>query len=401
MPGFTELQWQAIDQEIRNNPRRYGMPIRRNHSVVIGSFNALKLGKARNTDKRWEFLGRFVSRFDLLAIQEVMDDLSGVRRLHESFGSGFRLVVSDTTGAFPGDRGLRERLAFFYRPSRIELKELLSDITYDRSRIVRRLREDIDTWRNFFLDIDRENEIRAQNNQRPKSLSDFAHPAFTTFIRTPHCASFSIRGRNGTEPIEFLGVNAHTLFGQSTEERNREFFALLDWVVQRAKSRDRMYSKNMIIMGDLKMHFDDAANKLSEIILRLHQLNSNLLSGPNAARANFPFLDVHPDQQSLFSTNARKNQTFDHVAFFIDRDEKGLPQTGSNATAGQAGQAGQAGLNSYDYGVFDFAELFAQSVRGVSFSALTASQRNDLLDRAKADVSDHMPIWVRIPIPGA
>ena len=371
------------------------MPVRRTGSVVLGSFNALKIGKATQSAKRWEFLTNIASRFDLLAVQEVMDELAGIRRLHESLGSGFKLVVSDTTGAFPGDGGLRERLAFIYRPSRIELKELVSDITYDRSRVVGRLRDDIDIWSQFFNDIDEENEIRVQNGQAPKSLSKFAHPAFSTFIRTPHCAAFSIRAQRGSDPIEFLGLNAHALFGKSRDERAREFFALLEWIIRRAKSRDRMYFKNIVLMGDLNMDFDNAATQLSDIIRHLHDLNSTLLTGASAARANFPFLDIHPSQTNLFSTNARKNQTFDHVAFFIDRDERGLPTTDDNTSAGQNG------LNDYDYGVFDFVELFSQVLHGVSFGALTAPQRDSLLSRTKADVSDHMPIWVRIPIPGA
>jgi len=395
MTGFTELRWQAFTDELRTNPKRYGLPIRRNGSVVIGSFNALKLGKASNSAKRWDFLTNFVSRFDLIAVQEVMDELAGIRRLHASLGPSFKLLVSDTTGAFPGMRGLRERLAFFYRPSRIELKELVSDISYDRSQITETLRQDIDLWRQFFRDIDAENSTRIAEGKKPKSLSEFAQPAFLSFIRTPHCASFSIQGRNGAKPIEFLGVNAHTLYGNSKDERSREFYALLDWIVQRTKTPKRMYYKNMILMGDLNMDFDDPQTRMSDIILKLLQLNSTLLTGSNAARANFPFLDVHPGQTSLIGTNAGKDQTFDHIAFFIDKNETGLPTSDDNP------QAGLSGLNGYDYGVFDFVELFSQVLHGTGFFSLSNTQRNDLLKRTKADVSDHMPIWVRIPIPGA
>ena len=394
MVGFTNSQWQKIEHKLRHNPARFGMPIRRSGSVIIGSFNALKLGKDTNSAKRWDFLKRFASRCDLLAVQEVMDELSGIRRLHQSLGTSFKLVVSDTTGAFPGSKGLRERLAFLYRPSRIELKELVSDITYDRSVIAKSLRENVSLWTQFFDDIDEENERRRQQDERAKSLSDFAHPAFLTFIRTPHCASFSIRGKNGADPIEFLGVNAHTLYGNSKEERSREFFALLDWIIQRAKSSKRMYFKNMIVMADLNMEFNNAENKYSDIIQKLHQLDSTLLTGQSAARANFPFLDVHPEERALFRTNARKNETFDHIAFFIDRKEKGLPKTDMNQVAGQNG------ANGYDYGVFDFVELCAQAIHGTSFYLLTAAKRKDLLRRAKADVSDHMPVWVRVPVPG-
>ena len=395
MPGFTDLRWQSITDKLNQNPARYGAPIRRDDSVVIGSFNVLKLGKATNSAKRRDFLERFASRFDLLAVQEVMDELSGIRRLHEALGPSFQLVVSDTTGAFPGMRGLRERLAFFYRPSRIELKELVSDITYDRSQITKTLKEDIDVWKKFFKDIDEENKQREQEGKNKKSLSEFAHPAFLSFIRTPHCASFSIKGKNGADPVEFLGVNGHTLYGNSKDERTREFFALLNWIVRRANSPDRMYFKNMIVMADLNMQFDHPESQQADIIKFLHDLDSELLTGQNAGRANFPFLDIHPAEQQLLTTNARKTETFDHIAFFIDRNEKGLPTTGDNANAGQNGP------NDYDYGVFDFMELFAQAIHDTSFHLLPDSTQTDLYKRAKADVSDHMPIWARIPIPGA
>ena len=394
MAGFSRNQWNRIETELRHNPKKYGLPIRRNDSVVIGSFNALKLGKSANTEKRWAFLTHFASRFDLLAVQEVMDDLSGIRRLHESLGPSYKLVVSDTTGAFPGDRGLRERLAFLYRPSRIDLKELVSDITYDRSHITATLRKDIKVWSKFFKDLDTENKIRVQNGKKPKTLSKVSHPAFLTFIRTPHCAAFSINGRNGAAPVEFLGVNAHALYGNSKEERNREFFALLDWIVQRAKSPDRMYHRNMILMADLNMFFDNATNKFSDIVKRLHDLNSTLLSGSNAARANFPFLDIHPSMTSLLRTNARKNQTFDHIAFFINKKERGLPTGDDNSAAGEGNS------NGYDFGVFDFVKLFSHVIHDNNFESLSATKQKDLLKRTRADVSDHMPIWVRIPIPG-
>jgi len=120
MPGFTNQNWQAIEAKLNQDPEKCGCPIRRQDSVVIGSFNALKLGRDGDQNKRWDFLKRFVSRFDLLAVQEVTDSLVGIRRLHSMLGSSFELVVSDTTGAVPGARGLRERLAYFYRPQRIE-----------------------------------------------------------------------------------------------------------------------------------------------------------------------------------------------------------------------------------------------------------------------------------------
>ena len=226
-------------------------------------------------------------------------------------------------------------------------------------------------------------------------MSDVEHPKFLTFIRNPHCASFSTKGQDNADPVEFLAVNAHLLYGQSEEERTREFFALLEWLVQRAKQSKRMYYKNIILMGDLNMDFDSPESRYSDIVKLLIELNSNLLTGQSAARGNFPFLNVHPDQVSLFNTNARKDETFDHVVFFIDKNETGLPLDSQNQ------QAGKGGLNGYDYGVFDFSELFAQAIHGKSFFELSKTQINSIYSKSKADVSDHMPIWVRVPVPGS
>ncbi|MEO1407193.1 MAG: hypothetical protein AAFV54_12005, partial [Pseudomonadota bacterium] len=275
------------------------------------------------------------------------------------------------------------------------LKELVSDITYDRSIITRNLRNDIDLWKQFFKDIDDENAQRVAQGKKPKGLGDFTHPAFLSFIRTPHCASFSIKAKGTAKPVDFLAVNAHTLFGNSKTERNREFNALLDWLVKRAKASKRMYYKNMILLADLNMQFNDADAKYSDIVIRLLELNSNLLSGQNAARVNFPFLNVHPSQTNLSHTNARSTETFDHIAFFIDKNEKGLPKTEANLDAGKKTS------NDYDYGVFDFTELFSEALHDKPFLSLTKTQRNSLMSKTRADVSDHMPIWARIPIPGA
>ncbi len=395
MPKFSEKQWKDINAKLRQDPKRYGCPIRRDDSVVMGSFNALKLGKDDDDTKRWDFIKRFVSRFDLLAVQEVMDDLSGIRRLKKELGPSYQLIVSDTTGAVPGARGLKERLAFLYRPDRVELKELTSDITYDRSVVISKLKQDIDAWKEFFEEFDETNKRREQQGKKKHGLSDVEHPKFLTFIRTPLCAAFSIKGKGSVDPIEFLAINAHLLYGKSKLERTREFFALLEWLVQRAKQSKHMYYKNMILFGDLNMDFESPESRYSDIVKLLIELNSNLLTGDSASRVNFPFLDIHPDQNMLFNTNARKSESFDHVAFFIDKDETGLPHEDHNR------QAGQLGLNGFDYGVFDFPELFAQAIYGKSFYQLSKSQINKIFSSSKADVSDHMPIWVRIPVPGS
>lgn len=41
-----------------------------------------------------------------------MDNMSGIKKLMELFGPEFALMISDKTGAFPGEKGVAERLGF-------------------------------------------------------------------------------------------------------------------------------------------------------------------------------------------------------------------------------------------------------------------------------------------------
>ena len=110
---FTKDEWVKIRQQLARHPTEYGLPKRVYGSVVLGSFNIRKLGRVSGRNgATWEFLADVCRRFDLLAVQEVMGDLSGLRELVRRMGPEYDLIVSDKTGAFPGDKGLAERLAF-------------------------------------------------------------------------------------------------------------------------------------------------------------------------------------------------------------------------------------------------------------------------------------------------
>lgn len=392
--SFTEAQWDTILDLTETDGGRFGLPERRDRSVLLGSFNTLKLGRDDDDAKRWDFLQRITSCFDLLAVQEVLDELAGLNRLRRSLDGDVDVVVSDTTGAAPGDRGLRERLAFLFRPGRVARDELASDITYDRSRVVAKLHENFQVWRGFFEDFERRVREAEERGTSPPSLSSRTQPAFLTFIRTPHCVAFRILGRQGVQGIPFLATNAHMLFGNAKSERRREFMSLLEWLFQRSRAEERIFHPNLILLGDL--NFDFAPGRERELIEQtLRELNRNQLSASDAARVNFPFTFAHPDRGATIRTNARRDETFDHIAFFVDSNEARLPRTDDNAIAGARGPDG------YDYGVFNFVELFAEALHGKAFDDISPAEQEGILDECRDRISDHMPIWVRIPIPGA
>lgn len=213
-------------------------------------------------------------------------------------------------------------------------------------------------------------------------------PHFVQFIRTPQITSFEILSRDTAENYKFAAINAHLLYGDKSKqkvERELEFKALLAWLIDRSRERDRAYAKNMILFGDLNLDFEKVDIRRAAIAKFIVDLNAKQLKGA-PAKVNFPFINQHPAQTGVFRTNARRNQTYDQIAIFADDDR--LPPSSQNSVAGLNG------ANKFDYGMFDFVQLFFDT-----FPAMAAKPARSRYSKFEYDVSDHMPIWIRLPRP--
>ena len=375
---FEPGEWERINAALDDNPGVYGFPERVDGSALLGSFNIRKLGDPDNRNAGdWEFLARICAQFDLLAVQEIMSDLGGLRRLRDELGKsvdghreGFAAVVSDETGAFVGERGLRERLGFIYRWPVIERMEIASDLTYDRTKTLGALVENKDAL------------IEALQ-ECGDSAGDFNPPFFVTFARQPHGVAFRIVGPN---PYEFMAVNAHLIFGDRIGDRRREFTALLDLLKSRLCDDD---SVNLILMGDLNLDFDDPDKDRPRVDRLIKDLDGSLADV--GSHINFPFLDRHKGRDGVFRTNARQSQTYDHIGLFAH--DPRLPAYDKNELMPEAPEGP-------DYGVFDFMGLFSESIYGKTWDDLGEAERKALWAKSEHSVSDHLPLWLRLPLTG-
>jgi endonuclease/exonuclease/phosphatase family metal-dependent hydrolase len=396
--SFSKPEWKAVfDLLDADGPGFFRFPRRRVNSLIIGSFNIRKLGEvAKRSDGAWQMIERIVAAYDLIGIQEVMDDTSGLLHLKDRLGDKYSVVLSDATGVRLEGPAPVERLAFLYRNDRVEAGELASDLTYDRGQIYATLfdrRGPIEqALKNHAADLQKW-EVKAAANRaagkRAPKKPTLVLPTFLSFIRTPHCVSFRIPGGPGTKPYEFLAANAHLLYGSSKEERWREFRALIDWLSWRAKNAKRMYRPDVILMGDMNFNWENPEKNRPGVEKALTGLNKNLHLRRGAhGKLYFPLLDTHPTTGQVVRTNARLDQTFDQIAF-IGFDQR-LPSTETPIAQDPDG---------FDYGAFNFVDLFAQAIHQRGFAELTKAQRKTLLSKFEFDLSDHMPIWVRLPLP--
>ena len=214
-------------------------------------------------------------------------------------------------------------------------------------------------------------------------------PTFLSFIRQPYCVAFQIAGRRGEDPYEIMAVNAHLNFGHYISDRRQAFEGLMDCLNGRAKANDRAYFPNFILMGDLNLDFNSPTRDRS--ILEKHIKSFNNSAGEKI-NVYFPFIDPHPTRTEVFRTNARLTETYDQIGLFSH--DMRLPNFEDNAVMGQ-NKLGP------DYGVFEFVDLFSEALNGgVSYSDLDDDTRKEFVKRFQFEVSDHMPLWIRLPLPG-
>ncbi|UCG25425.1 MAG: hypothetical protein JSW55_05380 [Chloroflexota bacterium] len=283
-----------------------------------------------------------------------------------AMGTGYGMVVTDTTGAVPGSAaGMTERLGFIFNWNKVKRTQVAADISYDRAEVFKTLRE-------------HKEEIWQSLNATEKGKTPDI-PVFVTFIRTPQIVSFRVEDPDGNAPpYQFMAVNAHLVYGKKAEARDQEFEALANWLKERARLKSKSYYSNFILLGDLNLE-TDSHTKVFDKTKSIKKWNQDL---GDDVEVNFPFLDPHKGQTELFRTNARKKSTFDHIAVF-GRDRR-LPSHKVNETRMGEKEDGP------DYGVFDFVSLFSTALNWGDAPKYECFEHT---------VSDHMPIWLRLPNP--
>lgn len=97
----------------------------------IREFDSRKYG-GRLTDAFY-YIAEILSHFDLIAIQEVREDLSALERVQGLLGSWWKYVVTDVTDRALGGNG--ERMAFLYDSRKVTFGGLAGEIVLPPSKV--------------------------------------------------------------------------------------------------------------------------------------------------------------------------------------------------------------------------------------------------------------------------
>ncbi|MCJ8306060.1 MAG: endonuclease/exonuclease/phosphatase family protein [Nitrosopumilus sp.] len=147
------------------------IPKRKRNNFRLLTWN-IRNFHGRKESKAISYIAKIIKNFDVIAIQEVKDELGGIEKLQRVLGKKYRFLFSDPSGN-------GERLVFCYDSKKIQFTGLAA-------------------------------EIVMAPGQGKKTV-----PAELEFARTPYMASFRTNGCN------FILVTVHIYYGSGSAVRYR------------------------------------------------------------------------------------------------------------------------------------------------------------------------------------
>lgn len=186
-------------------------------NVLIATWNIANLGVHKRRQSDLEVIAEILSWFEIVAIQEVADNLSDLVRVLDVLPNHFKYVFNDRAGN-------DERSAYIYDTRRVSIGPKIGEVV--------------------IVESDR-SDVRLDGIQRK----------FRGFNRNPYLVSFLVEG------AELLIANCHLLYGptrtaaerrSSIERRQLEAYAIARWCDLRRQSSN-VWTPNILAAGDFNL----------------------------------------------------------------------------------------------------------------------------------------------------
>jgi endonuclease/exonuclease/phosphatase family metal-dependent hydrolase len=197
---------------LRRHRAARGIPASSPETLLVATWNIANLGVQDRGPQHYALLAEIIGWFDLIALQEVNDDLTGLERLRAELPKRYRVLFSEAGGN-------RERQAFVWDQRKVRLLDKVGRLSIP-----------------------------------PADLAKIASPGITEpfrgFDRGPYLAAFQ-----AGDFIPLL-INVHLFFGDDTPpgiaRRILETTAVAWWAERRVKSRNA-YTTDILPLGDFNL----------------------------------------------------------------------------------------------------------------------------------------------------
>ena len=264
MPPFPEPSFAYaydLDNEIaalrtyrRKKPGRQ-VPRKSAERLLLATWNIANLGVQDRLDSDYALMAEMIGWFDLVAVQEVNDDLRGIEAIHSKLPTRYELLFSDASGN-------QERQAFLYDTRKVSRLKEVGRLSIPPSELAR---------------------IKIPGTKTP----------FGGFDRGPYLASFACG------EFRFSLLNVHLFYGSKkaadVDRRRLETFAVAWWADQKHRD-ERSYVPEIVPLGDFNLPKSKPGDQIFDALISLG-------------------LEVPPHTSQIGSAIA-SDSYYDQIAFF-------------------------------------------------------------------------------------
>ncbi len=236
--------------------------------VLVATWNIANLGAQERGDDDHRLIAEILGWFDFVAIQEVNDDLDGLRALQALLPKKYRVLFNDAGGN-------RERFAFLFDSTKFKPLEEIGELTVAAADL---------------------SDVR---------LADVTS-RFAGFDRNPFITTFEVRGTRLTF------ANAHLYFGADgragMDRRVLEAYAVARWADLRRRS-DYAFAKDVVALGDFNLPKRRPGDRVYDALVR-----RGLVLPEHATKVG--------------GTNVRDDADYDQMAIFPGPIKDAIEQVG-------------------------------------------------------------------------
>ncbi|RWI83769.1 endonuclease/exonuclease/phosphatase family protein [Mesorhizobium sp.] len=232
------------------------------NTLLLATWNLRDFGRkgARGYGERTleslYYIAAFISAFDLVAVQEVNDDLDLFNTLRGILGRNWDFIATDTS---PGKAGNDERMVFLFDTRKVRFRSIAGEITLLEEELIRlsEQKADMPAGSKLILADGTETDIPAGTVL--KLPDDSKILSGRQFVRTPFLVSFQAGW------FKFNLCTVHMLYGEGKvglEQRTKEIAQIARVFQGRAaaerrrnkdKKRDEDANEAYIVLGDFNI----------------------------------------------------------------------------------------------------------------------------------------------------
>jgi endonuclease/exonuclease/phosphatase family metal-dependent hydrolase len=217
---------EALRSHRQEKPGR-NIPEKAEDRILIATWNIANLGAQDRREEDYRLIAELIRWFDLVALQEVKDDIRGLREIQKHLPASFRALFSDHAGN-------NERLAFLY----------------DTDKVV---------------SIEKVGEVAIPPSQKRYVQLPGIQQKFRGFDRNPYLSAFHAGS------FLFVLVNVHLYFGSeskiSMNRRSLENYAVARWADLRRKSKNA-YTRDIIVLGDFNLPMAEPGDPIYDALTK-------------------------------------------------------------------------------------------------------------------------------------